>query len=558
LDFSDTSVQQMLEEKKDQIRREIHKELKIKEGTENLRKVTTDKKQLANVENLLKSSAKKIEQLHQQLQELDAHIVVKDADDLLDEPKSPDTGRRDTGSAPMNSRLGALEKQLNIEMKVKQGAENMIQMYSNGASKDRKMLVTAQQMLQDSKTKIEIIRMHILKATQESGLSADAKPEDSISPLELRIEELRHHLRIESAVAEGAKNVVRQLSAAKAKDKKLLTEAQTELQESSQKMDLLQLSLERRLSELPEEHPKRFAIQKELSVMASPILSPRHSFISLGDSLTHQYTNISKPAALTGTLEVRLMGCQELLENVPSRSKSSPTTIVNSSPGENKSSFIARRSMYGRPSSARYSLKPDEISNEICACLKLDNAVVGQTAWKTCGKQAWDQKFTIELDRSRELEISVYWRDWRSLCAVKFLRLEDFLDNQRHGMCLYLEPQGMLFAEVTFFNPVIERKPRLQRQRRVFMKQKGKTFLRAPQMNINIPTWSRLMKRALPSMSAPGTPSTPIGTANTAVTPSSGTLTVNDPTKLPLPSSPQPGFVLCLCCHEFDVLCFFL
>lgn len=50
--------------------------------------------------------------------------------------------------------------------------------------------------------------------------------------------------------------------------------------------------------------------------------------------------------------------------------------------------------------------------------------------------------------QSRELEISVYWRDWRSLCAVKFLRLEDFLDNQRHGMCLYLEPQGMLFAEV--------------------------------------------------------------------------------------------------------------
>lgn len=50
--------------------------------------------------------------------------------------------------------------------------------------------------------------------------------------------------------------------------------------------------------------------------------------------------------------------------------------------------------------------------------------------------------------QSRELEIAVYWRDWRSLCAVKFLRLEDFLDNQRHGMCLYLEPQGMLFAEV--------------------------------------------------------------------------------------------------------------
>jgi hypothetical protein len=34
-----------------------------------------------------------------------------------------------------NSRLAALKKQNDIELKVKQGAENMIQMYSNGSSK---------------------------------------------------------------------------------------------------------------------------------------------------------------------------------------------------------------------------------------------------------------------------------------------------------------------------------------------------------------------------------------------------------------------------------------
>lgn len=123
-------------------------------------------------------------------------------------------------------------------------------------------------------------------------------------------------------------------------------------------------------------------------------------------------------------------------------------------------------------------------------------------------------------EQSRELEISVYWRDWRSLCAVKFLRLEDFLDNQRHGMCLYLEPQGMLFAEVqsrwlprraapilstppgvfsllccfflspsflqvTFFNPVIERRPKLQRQKKIFSKQQG--ALAPPQADVRRP-----------------------------------------------------------------------
>lgn len=36
---------------------------------------------------------------------------------------------------------------------------------------------------------------------------------------------------------------------------------------------------------------------------------------------------------------------------------------------------------------------------EVSAVLKLDNTVVGQTVWKTVGEQAWDQTFTIELER---------------------------------------------------------------------------------------------------------------------------------------------------------------
>ena len=36
------------------------------------------------------------------------------------------------------------------------------------------------------------------------------------------------------------------------------------------------------------------------------------------------------------------------------------------------------------------------------------------------------------------------------MCAVKFLRLEDFLDDLQRGMVVHLEPQGILFAEVTW------------------------------------------------------------------------------------------------------------
>ncbi|XP_037682640.1 serine/threonine-protein kinase N2 isoform X2 [Choloepus didactylus] len=499
LDFSDTMVQQKLDDIKDRIKREIRKELKIKEGAENLRKVTTDKKSLAYVDNILKKSNKKLEELHHKLQELNAHIVVSDPEDVTDCPRTPDTPNSDPRCSTSNNRLMALQKQLDIELKVKQGAENMIQMYSNGSSKDRKLHGTAQQLLQDSKTKIEVIRMQILQAVQTNELAFDnAKP--VISPLELRMEELRHHFRIEFAVAEGAKNVMKLLGSGKVTDRKALSEAQARFNESSQKLDLLKYSLEQRLNELPKNHPKSSIIIEELSLVASPTLSPRQSMIST----QNQYSTLSKPAALTGTLEVRLMGCQDILENVPGRSKATSVALPGWSPSETRSSFMSRTSK-SKSGSSRNLLKADDLSNDVCAVLKLDNTVVGQTSWKPISNQSWDQKFTLELDRSRELEISVYWRDWRSLCAVKFLRLEDFLDNQRHGMCLYLEPQGTLFAEVTFFNPVIERRPKLQRQKKIFSKQQGKTFLRAPQMNINIATWGRLVRRAIPTVNHSGT-----------------------------------------------------
>uniref|UniRef100_A0A673AJS5 protein kinase C n=1 Tax=Sphaeramia orbicularis TaxID=375764 RepID=A0A673AJS5_9TELE len=492
LDLSDTMVQQKLDEIKEQIRREIRKELKIKEGAENLRKVTTDKKSLAYVDNMLKKSNKKVEELHQELQELNAHIVVKDPEELLECPMTPDTPNSEARICTSSSRLAALKRQNDIELKVKQGAENMIQMYSNGSSKDRKLLATAQQMLQDSKTKIEFIRMQILKASQANELN---KP--IISPLDLRVEELCHHAKIESAVAEGAKNVMKLLGSGKVTEKRAHSEAQARFNESSQKLDLLRYSLEQRLNELPKNHPRSSSIVEELSLLSSPALtSPRSSIIST----QNQYSTVTKPAALTGTLDVRLMGCQDLLENVPGRSKAASVPLPGWSPSETRSSFISRANR-NRGVSSRNLTKSEELSNEISAVLKLDNTVVGQTSWRPVSNQAWDQKFTLELDRSRELEISVYWRDWRSLCAVKFLRLEDFLDNQRHGMCLYLEPQGMLFAEVTFFNPVIERRPKLQRQKKIFSKQQGKTFLRAPQMNINIATWGRLVRRAIPTVS---------------------------------------------------------
>lgn len=54
----------------------------------------------------------------------------------------------------------------------------MITMYSTGSSRDKKMLAEAQQMLSDAKTKIEIIRMQMLKVD-----SAEVNSRDGMSLL---------------------------------------------------------------------------------------------------------------------------------------------------------------------------------------------------------------------------------------------------------------------------------------------------------------------------------------------------------------------------------------
>ena len=41
--------------------------------------------------------------------------------------------------------------------------------------------------------------------------------------------------------------------------------------------------------------------------------------------------------------------------------------------------------------------------DEICAILKLDNVLVGQSKWKQRAAHCWNETFNIELDKVRKL-----------------------------------------------------------------------------------------------------------------------------------------------------------
>lgn len=505
-----------LEELKDVIRREIRKELKIKEGAEKLREVATDRRSLSDVANIVKKANIKLNELKSDLQELESQLLLSRGQST---PTSPEDlsydeeiilaseaaqQQRQLGEATTDRKLASLEKQLNIELKVKQGAENMIQsISSSNQSRDKKLLAEAHQMLADSKDKIEYLKLRISKLTKQqkgdnAGANGDGKNSDSgvAALLDERIAELRNRLRIEAAVVEGSKNAIRLLqSDKKVTDKKALQEAQTNLLESTQKLDLLRRSLDMRRQELPSESPAFIELGHELRSTAS---SPGYVSLSGSSGSRAQFLSpaplISPCVQVTGTLEVRLMGCQDLLEDVPGRSRRD----AMASPSDLKSfvkGVTIRNSM-----KYTYSIKEDT-SNEIMAVLKLDNHTVAQTSWRPCSQQAWDQRFTMKLDKSRELEIGIHWKDWRGLCAVKFLRLEEFIDDIRHGMALELEPQGLLFAEIKFLNPIISRKPKLQRQRKI-IKQQGKNIPRPSYGEMHIPAvvLGRLLKRSSPSI----------------------------------------------------------
>lgn len=137
-------------------------------------------------------------------------------------------------------------------------------------------------------------------------------------------------------------------------------------------------------------------------------------------------------------------------------------------------------------------------AGEVRCLLKVDSRTVLTSDWRALSQQCWDERKAFKVEKARELEVQIHWHDARRMAAVRFVRLENFLDCQRHSMPLALEPQGILFAEFQLHDPgtleMPSKRARLQRQRRLFSKRKGRNLMRPGDMNVNVFVWSRLLR----------------------------------------------------------------
>ncbi|CAJ0609834.1 unnamed protein product [Cylicocyclus nassatus] len=517
----DRSIQKEVIELKKFIRTAVKKQMKIKAGYVQMQKATNAKKQADNLKREVRDLSDQISDMQEDLQILDVYDTgAFDDDESRDDPiggRSIDLSNEVevTGGGHHvleNARLSALQKDLEKEMKVKDGLEKFM---SSNTSASKRYLEDSKNMLDDSKAKIALLRMQIEKiAHQEHDVNLNSEGKEAKSRLDIVIDDLLFRLWKEAAIIEGAKNMIKILRAQRKTDHKGLNDAQQTLILAEEKVELLLMALKKYIDQLPPDSARRKELLNEMEETRMPSSSPqaRHAdrrFSPPGSAPSSPPSETSKAASLprnvysrrlstlppslavSGRLEIRLIGCQNLVSEIPGRipraealgaTASSCLTIESTSRGKMRTSSTRTHGVVMRQ------------SDEVLALLRVDSRIVGLTETRPLSQQAWDQRFSVDLDRSKELEIEVFYRDSRSMCAFTVVKLGNFVEpTGQAGMVLHMEPQGDLFAEFKYLNPVISRKPKLERQKRLF-KVKERKDMAGAKKQLGVHALSRMLR----------------------------------------------------------------
>ncbi|TMS03203.1 Serine/threonine-protein kinase N2 [Larimichthys crocea] len=407
------------------------------------------------------------------------------------------------------------------------------------------MLSTAQQMLQDSRSKIELIRLQIIKVTQAGssggGIGSDGGGNHdsnthggisppAVSPVDARLAELQHYMQRETDVLVLAKDVVKQLEGISALDQKALAEAQSRVQESSQKLDLLRLSLEKCLKENNQE-----LIQQPVGEV-DPSEGPKSLHSSRpGCPLSTSPSIFSiRPASLTGKLEVRLLGCEDLLKTSDKHRAGKPSEshrkqFTRCSPDGRTLCGDQRGAQAGHQSGRSDTLGGRQQHVLGSDVLHPTGAVSRAGGWSLLAGPEGDLCSQVPATRGNDGQSK----------PQPGVQSGATGPPPRQDMIVNVSKKILLFwiLQLQFIDTVIERQPKLRRQRCIFTKERGKNFLRAAQMNMNFSTWGHLMMSILPRYSSFSTFSSSLSTSPDLVANNTPRPTEKEPqTTTPLPN----------------------
>ncbi|CAH8453815.1 unnamed protein product [Schistosoma rodhaini] len=485
---------------------------------------------------VIKSINSDVQDLAEDIRDLETSLLLlKHCQPSFDQQSAviKSTNRGDS----IEQRLTELQKALDIELQVRSGAERLIQTYKSGP---RHFLEEARKQYENANNKIGFIRNQMIRVKQmnegfyqpdtsplgsrSENISDTAKPNGSINSASSvsnnqegfliwkdKVMELTHRLRVERALFVGSKKAVSAVLDNQIHvDKSRKLQALQEARESLHRLYLFQESIKPLLKRPPPTHfPDMISSivdDPEMAVLLSSPWSNTTAFHGNSSLLIP-----SPPTAITGSLEVRCLGCQDIVDHFPAE-------IVN-----NELSGTSTTRIYSVPSVMTSRTSENHWVDVRCSLL-IDHKRVWDSPWRQPNQQCWDSKTTFNIDRGKELEVQVYWKrmflpssstsasgssalsksglsedsgsglEW-VLAAVNYVRLEELLGGESRSVMLPMLPMGKVFLVLKFSDPLLS-KPRcgLHRQKRLFSKRKGNNIPRINELDMNIPLWTRLLK----------------------------------------------------------------
>jgi len=514
--WTDASFQQDISSLMRLIRDDIVKKMKMMQGYSKLEKANKTREAQKEIRFEREELDYSIDEMWGEIRTLSIYTRSGDfdefnaiSDQLNQDPELCEQNGEKTDLEKWTDLMNTLKKDLAKEMRVKEGLDRLLAAHANSNTKNAYYSVQEAGVVADTRAKIADLRMKIdqlqLKLNGDRG-SSEVNDADPI------VQDLLYRLYKEEAIADGAKNLIRSLADMKKPDSKTAKDASETCEQSEEKVQLIKLALQKYEQLYPQNSPRRTSIVQNIDDIQRTSsrfstmerFSPSNSLVGLHglqigseDASSSIKNSSSFPSdrrlsfgppllPVSGKFEIKLIGCADLLSEI--RSKSNRNEPTN---GEANGQKSARLVKMNRQQSSQQRLSQ---SDEVYAALRLDNRVVGTTDPKSLSKECWTQSFTLDLDRAKELEIEIYYRDSRSMCAFLVLKIGDYIESGgAHRKTLELEPQGQLFAEISYLNPIEGRRPpRLERQKKLFHVKK-RDMMKAKKL-LGATAWGRMLK----------------------------------------------------------------